>query len=33
MTANEYGVSFGGDEGVLELAVMGPQVCEYTKPL
>lgn len=31
MTTNGYGVSFGGNEDVLEL-VMSLQFCEYTKP-
>ena len=29
MIAKRYGVSFGGDENVLELAVMVTQLCEH----
>lgn len=29
MTVNGYGISFGGDENILELVVMAEQSCEY----
>ena len=31
MTANDYGVSFGGIENGVELVVMVAQPCEYIK--
>lgn len=31
MTSNGYKVSFGGDENVLELAVVAAQSCDHTK--